>query len=163
MQSPQNQEYLRELVPPLYWLVETLIVILLITNPTDLDTNNYIHKKLSVLCRFFELTSLYGKIRKAQIIFFSFRKGLDFFFLFSKNFCYCIAPYNDTISVLQVLQSFTLFQCNLDQSMVDGGVVFPPLGQQIPDVLNITQVWSTVLHVYFSASVTPQSLHRLKT
>ncbi|GAB0205405.1 hypothetical protein GRJ2_003006100 [Grus japonensis] len=44
----------------------------------------------------------------------------------SRDFFCCVAPYDDVINVLQVLQSFTLFQCSLDQSMANGGAVSTP-------------------------------------
>ncbi|RMC04849.1 hypothetical protein DUI87_18023 [Hirundo rustica rustica] len=47
---------------------------------------------------------------------------------------------SDVINVLQVLWSLTLFQCILDQSMANGGVVFAPLGQSVPSVLHTPQV-----------------------
>ncbi|KAJ7400205.1 hypothetical protein BTVI_107419 [Pitangus sulphuratus] len=57
-----------------------------------------------------DLTLFYGKT--------NLQEDLDYFLPFLKNFC-CVVPHNDTINVLQMFQSFTLFQCSLDQSMAD--------------------------------------------
>ncbi|GAB0204952.1 hypothetical protein GRJ2_002960800 [Grus japonensis] len=70
----------------------------------------------------FDLTLFYGKT--------SFQKDLDYFLSFLKNFFCWVAPYDDAINVLQVLQSFTLFQCSLDQPLADGGAYFHPWGSR---------------------------------
>lgn len=64
-----------------------------------------------------------------------FQKDLDNFLPFFKNFCF-IAPHNDIINVLQVLQSFIPLQCSLSKSTADGRAVFLPLGQWISRVLH---------------------------
>jgi len=64
-----------------------------------------------------------------------FQKDLDDFLPFLRKFFFCIASHNDVINVLQMFQSFTLLQRSLDQSMANGGAVFPPLGQLIPGIL----------------------------
>lgn len=81
-----------------------------------LDTNNLFIKTGCPV----QIPSPYFTLWQNQI---SFQKGLDYFLPFSKNFCCCIAPYKDMFNVLQVFQSFSLFQCSLDQCMADGGVV----------------------------------------
>lgn len=58
----------------------------------------------------------------------SFQENPDDLLSFLKSFPCFVPPYNDAINVLQIFQSLTLFQGSLDQSMANGGTVFPPLG-----------------------------------
>jgi len=64
------------------------------------------------------------------------QKNLDYLLSFLKNILCDIAPHSNSISVLQVLGSATLFQYGLDQPMANGWAVFPSLGQMVPGILN---------------------------
>jgi len=63
-------------------------------------------QKLDLLRRSLDFTSLNGET--------GFRKDLNYFLPFLKNFLHCVSLYNDSIDVLQMFWGFTLFQCSLD-------------------------------------------------
>ncbi|KAF4802832.1 hypothetical protein TURU_021596 [Turdus rufiventris] len=85
-------------------------------------------QELDLSGRSFEFALSNGKAGSQQ--------NLDDPFSFLKYLHCRVAPHNDVINVLKVFWSLTLLQCSLDQSMADGGAVFPPLGQMIPGVLH---------------------------
>ncbi|CAM9654082.1 unnamed protein product, partial [Bubo scandiacus] len=66
----------------------------------------------------------------------SLQEDFNYLLSFLKDFLSCVPPYNDIINELQVFWSPTFLQCSMDQSMANGGAVFPPLGQLIPGVLD---------------------------
>jgi len=63
-------------------------------------------QKRDFLGRSLDFTSLSGEN--------GFQKDLNYFLPFLKIFLHGVTPYNDVIDVLQMFQSFTLFQCILD-------------------------------------------------
>ena len=85
-------------------------------------------QKLVLLCRSLDFTLLNGET--------GFQKDLNYFLPFLENYFCSVVPHDVVVNVLQVFQSFTLFQCSLDQSMASGRAVFPRVGQSTPSVLH---------------------------
>jgi len=93
--------------------------------------------KLDLLCRSLDFTLFNGDI--------NFHKDLNYFLPFLKNFCCCVAPYNDVSNVLQIFWNSTLFQCSLDQSMANSN-------EKLEKVLDFTATTGSicVLTTFFS-------------